>query len=161
MFKLQLPSSVNIVVLASKYYCIIATPKNRLTENNFTTFQPHYNRIKMNYRFCQLVSWYSYIVWSKMIRNCHRKCTAQSILDKCWKCQPYSSNGTPVWSDCAKAVAWTPTQLVANTLRAARTATLMSNECWSVLEVSTVHKKYRKPMHLYCAIIFGSAFCSF
>ncbi len=61
---------------------------------------------------------------------------AQSILDKCWKFQPDSSNGTPVWFDRAKAVARTPTQLSANRLRAARMATLMSNACWSVLEVS-------------------------
>ncbi len=42
----------------------------------------------------------------------------------------------PVRSDCAKAVARTPTQLAASRLRTAQMATLMSNECWSVLEVS-------------------------
>ncbi len=64
-----------------------------------------------------------YIVWSKMIRNCHRireeklqkkRCqrhfVAQSILDERWKFQLDSSNGTPLWSDRAKAVVWTPTQ---------------------------------------------------
>ncbi len=89
------------------------------------------------------------IVWSKMIRNCHyireeklqknrcqRHFVAQSILDKHWKFQPDSSNGTPARSDHAKAVAWTLTQLAANRLRAARRVTLMSNECWSVLELS-------------------------
>ncbi len=84
-----------------------------------------------------------------MIRNCHRTCkqklqknrcqhhfVAQSILDKCWKFQPDSSNGTPVRFDCAKAVARTPTQLAANRLQAARMITLISNKCWSILEVS-------------------------
>ncbi len=89
-----------------------------------------------------------YIVWSKMIRNCHRireeklqkNCcqrhfVAQSILDKHWKFQPDSSNGTPVWSDHRNTVAQTLTQLTANRLHPTRMATLMSNECWSVLEV--------------------------
>ncbi len=74
-----------------------------------------------------------YIVWSKMIRNCHcireeklqknccqRHFVAQSILDKPWKFQPDSSNGTPIWSNRTKAVARTPTQLAANRLRTAR-----------------------------------------
>ncbi len=39
-------------------------------------------------------------------------------------------------SDCAKAVARTPTQLAPNRLHTAQMATLMSNKCWSVLEVS-------------------------
>ncbi len=84
-----------------------------------------------------------------MIHNCHYICAeelqknhcqhqflAQSILDKRWKFQPISSNSTPVWSNHAEAVAWTPTQLAVNRLRADRMATLMSNECWTVLEVS-------------------------
>ncbi len=93
--------------------------------------------------------YHNYIVWSKMIRNCHHICeeklqenrgqrhfVAQSVLDNHWKFQPNSSNGTPVRSNCAKAVAQTPTQLAANRLPAAGMATLMSNECWSILEVS-------------------------
>ncbi len=83
-----------------------------------------------------------------MIHNCHRICkkklqknrcrhfVAQFILDKRWKFQPNSSNSTPVRSDHAKAVAWTLTQLAANRLHTTQMATLMSNECWSVLEVS-------------------------
>ncbi len=67
-------------------------------------------------------------------RQCHF--VAQSILDKCWKFQPDSSNGTPVWSDRTKAVARTPTQLAANRLHTARMATLKSNEYRSILEVS-------------------------
>ncbi len=52
-----------------------------------------------------------------MIRNCHRICeeklqknhcqryfVAQLILDKRWKFQPDSSNGTPVQSDRTKAI---------------------------------------------------------
>ncbi len=64
--------------------------------------------------FCDIplkVMWKSfknYVVWSKMIRNCHhiweeklqknlfqRHFVAQFILDKRWKFQPDSSNGTP------------------------------------------------------------------
>ncbi len=88
-----------------------------------------------------------YIIWPKMIRNCHhireeklqknhcqRNFVAQSILDKRWKFQPDSSNDTSVQFDRTKAVAQTPTQVAANRLHAARMATSMSNECWSMLE---------------------------
>ncbi len=73
----------------------------------------------------------------KIAKNrCQCHFVAQSILDKPWKFQPDSSNGTPVQSDRAKAVARIPTQLATNRLRAARMAILISNECWSILEIS-------------------------
>ncbi len=37
--------------------------------------------------------------------RCQRHFVAQSILDKQWKFQHHSSNGAPIWSNCAKAVA--------------------------------------------------------
>ncbi len=96
----------------------------------------------------QMCGFWKYLIWFKMICNCHRireeklqkYCSqrhfiAQSILDKRWKFQPDSSNGTPVQSNRTKAVAQTPPQLAANRLRAAQTATLKSNEWWSILEV--------------------------
>ncbi len=107
-----------------------------------------------------------------MIRNCHhireeklqknyceRQFVAQSILDKRWKFQLDSSNGTPLWSDCAKAVARTPTQLAANGLRAARMATLKSNECWSVLEVSIrCRNSAQEVSHAYNASVLRNNF---
>ncbi len=78
----------------------------------------------------------------KIAKNhCQLHFVAQSILEKCWKFQPDSSNRTPVQSDRAKAVVRTSTQLAANRLRAAQTVTLMSNECWSILEI-TIRCRY-------------------
>ncbi len=68
--------------------------------------------------------------------HCQCHFVAPSILDKRWKCQPDSSNGTPVHADRTKAVVRTSTQLAGNRLRTVQIATLMSNECWNVLEVS-------------------------
>ncbi len=81
-----------------------------------------------------IVTIYAKKNWKKNRCQCHF--VAQSILDKCWKFQPGSSNGMPVWSYRAKAVARTPTQLAANRLCATWISALISNECWSVLEVS-------------------------
>ncbi len=78
------------------------------------------NKIKFVYSVHYLHMW---MVWSKIIHNCHRiheeklqkNCcerhfVAQSILDEHLKFQHDSSNGTPVQSNRAKVVAQTPIQ---------------------------------------------------